>query len=740
MHHRSSLRTWIHGSVYRQPQRRFACCGVAAATKAMLSVSLLTALFTAVHASESIAEQTLLEPISESTITLVSDSQSRPTGSVLAQTMRARNLGRDRQQFTEALAALSSRDFKTYRSIAKNLQTYPLYPYLEYRYLLRQPHKINAKAIERFRANYDADRLADYLLKVWLERLKNGDETKAFISHFDQRISDDELTCFYLDKVFRRSYGDADINLAIKQWSKPRSMPAQCDYAFSRLISEGKISASIARERYLGARKAKNRSLSNYLFRFLNDIDQKKASLLERIEKTPKQLPSYQGELIKLLANSESHSWAEALFKASKPFFRQDIETTSSLLANIRRQLNSPGSDEIHSAQADSGLFSYYRDATDFVLTRAALADLSAYPSSFKKLGNPQTTVALNWQARSLIQNAQWRKLVQLINGFPDELRLEERWRYWSLRATQLGGRLSAEQREALLLLAEEPSFYGFAASVALNKPVQIKPLWQEFSADEQTKVLSNLRFRRAIEFYIHGIYSHANADWGSALRSIEKQDRPVAAYIASELGWHNQAISTAASARIWRHYGVRFPDYRIEAFIEQANRYQVPVEWLYATARQESALNPFARSSADARGLMQLLPSTAKQTASSLDIPYNESMLSNPDYNIKLGSAYLTRMFYRYNNKALASAAYNAGPHRVDQWTANMKREIPLDAWIETIRFNETRQYVQNIMSFGLIKRALNILKEDLAHSKNASLVEFNFMVGSEATVKPRK
>ena len=91
-------------------------------------------------------------------------------------------------------------------------------------------------------------------------------------------------------------------------------------------------------------------------------------------------------------------------------------------------------------------------------------------------------------------------------------------------------------------------------------------------------------------------------------------------------------------------------------------------------------------------------------------------------------------------DNEVLVSGAYNAGPHRVDQWTANMKREIPLDAWIETIRFNETRQYVQNIMSFGLIKRALNILKQDLAHSKNASLVEFNFMVGSEATVKPRK
>lgn len=707
-----------------------------------LSLLICVWLCSAVSAqtlTSSPADNLASSKVTESTITLVSDSLSRPTGSALAQVMRTRDLGLQRQQFTQALEALGKRDFKTYRTIAKSLDDYPLFSYLEYRYYLRQPQKINAKIIERFKSDYEADRLADYLLEVWLKRLKANGAVKTFLNHFQKSVSDDELTCYYLDNVFRRGYDELDKELAIAQWSKPRSMPAQCDYAFSLLISKQLIDEASARARYLGARKAKNRSLSNYLFRFLGDNDQKNASLLENIEKTPKQLADYRNELYQVLETEGNEQWAKTLFNASKPFFRQEIDKTSLLLSEFKQRIEKTNGIN-NGTEHQAGLQAFYQDAANFVLTRAALADLAAYSSTFKKLGSPQTEVALNWQARSLIQNAQWRKLVQLIDKFPDAMRLDERWRYWSLRATQLGGRLSAEQREALTLLSQEPNFYGFAASVAMNKPVQVRPLWQGFSLEQQEIILQNQIFRRAIEFYIHGIYSHANADWHTALKPLNQEERTVAAYIASELGWHNQAISTAARAKIWRHYGVRFPDYRIEAFTEQANRYQVPVEWLYATARQESALNPLAKSSADARGLMQLLPSTAKQTASKLDLAYTESMLSNPDYNIRLGSAYLTRMFFRFNNKALASAAYNAGPHRVDKWLANMDREIPLDAWIETIRFNETRQYVQNIMSFGLIKRALNVLKEDIAHSKNASLIEFNFMVGSEATVKPKR
>ena len=111
----------------------------------------------------------------------------------------------------------------------------------------------------------------------------------------------------------------------------------------------------------------------------------------------------------------------------------------------------------------------------------------------------------------------------------------------------------------------------------------------------------------------------------------------------------------------------------------------------------------PDARSSSGALGVMQLMPRTARGTAKALGIRYKSSSeLTNPSLNIKLGSQYLGQMLRRFgNNRILASAAYNAGPSRVDSW---INRAVPFDVWIETIPFSETRQYVQNVLMFSTI------------------------------------
>ena len=108
--------------------------------------------------------------------------------------------------------------------------------------------------------------------------------------------------------------------------------------------------------------------------------------------------------------------------------------------------------------------------------------------------------------------------------------------------------------------------------------------------------------------------------------------------------------------------------------------------------------------------GLMQLMPATAKQTARRHGVKYSAPIdLIDPYKNIKLGTAYLGNMFRRFsNNRILASAAYNAGPTRVKRW---LNPALPLDVWIETIPFKETRNYVQNVLMFASIySRRLNL------------------------------
>ena len=108
------------------------------------------------------------------------------------------------------------------------------------------------------------------------------------------------------------------------------------------------------------------------------------------------------------------------------------------------------------------------------------------------------------------------------------------------------------------------------------------------------------------------------------------------------------------------------------------------------------------ARSHAGAMGLMQLMPATAKETARKFGIPLaSPQQVLNPDTNIQLGAAYLSQVYGQFNgNRVLASAAYNAGPGRVRQWLRGANH-LSYDVWVENIPLDETRQYVQNVLSY---------------------------------------
>jgi soluble lytic murein transglycosylase len=126
----------------------------------------------------------------------------------------------------------------------------------------------------------------------------------------------------------------------------------------------------------------------------------------------------------------------------------------------------------------------------------------------------------------------------------------------------------------------------------------------------------------------------------------------------------------------------------------------------LLGVGRQESMFNPWVRSRAEASGLLQLMPRTALLMAGQLGLPYNRGRLTgDPDYNVRLGSHYLRSLLKRYDGEAaLAVAAYNAGPGRVDEWVRlhgdprRRDRHFLVD-WIELIPFDETRNYVQRVL-----------------------------------------
>jgi soluble lytic murein transglycosylase len=126
--------------------------------------------------------------------------------------------------------------------------------------------------------------------------------------------------------------------------------------------------------------------------------------------------------------------------------------------------------------------------------------------------------------------------------------------------------------------------------------------------------------------------------------------------------------------------------------------------EQLLAVARRESALASNAVSEVGARGLMQLLPSTARLTARKHNYRYSRSRLMRPGYNTAVGALYYADLIARYDgNRVLALAAYNAGPNRVRRWTQGT---MSLPRWVDTIPFKETREYVRAVLAYNVIYR----------------------------------
>jgi soluble lytic murein transglycosylase len=181
------------------------------------------------------------------------------------------------------------------------------------------------------------------------------------------------------------------------------------------------------------------------------------------------------------------------------------------------------------------------------------------------------------------------------------------------------------------------------------------------------------------------------------AAMALEWQDANTALVLAK---------AAASKGAIWP--GVYFPTNGIEGL-------DLPVEpeLALAIARRESEFNPAVVSGAGARGLMQVMPATARRMAGKLGLGYEPAKLTGDwRYNARLGSAYLAELVAEFGRSpALVAAGYNAGPGRPRQWIASLgdprKDGVDVVDWIESIPFEETRNYVMRVSESLPIYRA---------------------------------
>ena len=209
----------------------------------------------------------------------------------------------------------------------------------------------------------------------------------------------------------------------------------------------------------------------------------------------------------------------------------------------------------------------------------------------------------------------------------------------------------------------------------------------------------------RGLEFFARNEAVNARREWLFGADNLGPEAAREFTYAALHKGFPNFGIFLANRAGLLDEVPVRFPMLYREEFDAASKRSRLPVPLLFAITRQESAFDRQARSVADARGLMQLLPSTARWVAErTRQRAPSEAALYEPSTNINLGSTFLAGLLARYQNQLpLAAAAYNAGEGRVKKWTTGVAG-MPMDVWIETIPFNETRNYVKNVLAFRVV------------------------------------
>jgi soluble lytic murein transglycosylase len=318
----------------------------------------------------------------------------------------------------------------------------------------------------------------------------------------------------------------------------------------------------------------------------------------------------------------------------------------------------------------------------------------------------------LAWQVRAALRapgGPDWAMVRSTIERMPAELRREPAWVYWYGRALAAAGRHS-EAQDQFRAIAQRFDFYGKLAAEELGLPLTLPPRAAPPTEQQVAAFAVNAGFDRALKFYELGLRVEGNREWSWQLRGFDDRKLLAAAEYARSRGLYDRMIATSERTREEHDFAQRFPAPHRQTLARYAEAAGLDESWVYGLIRQESRFIQDARSSAGALGLMQIMPATARYVARRLGVSGDRAeRLTDLDLNLQLGTAYLRMVLDDLDgHPVLASAAYNAGPSRARAWRAALARPVDGAIFVETIPFNETRDYVKRVLANAVDYAAL--------------------------------
>lgn len=585
-----------------------------------------------------------------------------------------------RKLFLQGEKAIKKNDDLNYFRLSEKLQHYPLSPYLQYQWLRKHLHEENQ--VKQFLEQNQSSRYAKKLKYKWLHYLGKHKQWPLFLQHYTTS-KNTTLLCYQHRAQFNTGNEQAALNAAKELWSVGHSQPKACDPLFTQLQKSDFFTQDLLWQRFDAAIKNNKISLAIYVKNMMPKSHHDTAQLWLNLHRRPSrhiqqllsqtktpQSPLIFAHSINRLAN-KNLSAAIRIWDANKGDFNVDIEQANKLEKRLAFKL----------------VFKHEAGAYD----------------RLSQLDVPDTS-SREWRIRVALTERNWPNVVTSIQALSDTDKASEKWQYWLARAYIETGKTEQAQH-ILVSLAQTRNFYGYLAADKVNGMYQLSNNPIEVSSYEINQLENSKEYRVAYELMKLDRTTEAKLQWWHALNQLDKNQFVTAAKLAKKWHWDEVAIFTIAKIKQWDDIEMRFPLSYSDKIHENSAKQKLNPAIVFGLVRRESAFNEKAHSPTGARGLMQIMPGTGKQIARDFKERWRGSnSLYNPVKNIRYGSYYYQKLLKQFDgNYALALAAYNAGPHRVKKWLPKAEA-VPADIWIETIPYNETRDYVTTVLTYALI------------------------------------
>lgn len=586
-----------------------------------------------------------------------------------------------RQLFVDGRLSLSAGNVDAAAERIADLNGYPLQSYYEYLILRTRIEQAQSPQalltdIKAFGKAYGDSRSQRRLLGVLKNRLSASNDWAAYrqvaampnapthaCDDLYARVTSGEL------RAFDRSTAEL--------WTLPAKHTARCDEAFDVLIGRaGDVPTSALWKRTVALLKRGSIDQLDQMLRFFGSRDRRIVrSWIDNLDDPAAllKLESVNGNMLhhQSLVSHILRRWLRNDLPAATAFWKKHGDR-----------------------------FGFDRRELDHVIAQhavlAAKQSLPEAPALLQDAGSGDRLVRY-WKVRTALQQLQWDEVLRQLDVLTDKEQSSTRWQYWRARALEATG-LSAQANVIYQSLSDRVEFYGFLAADRIGTPYNLREQPYAVDGTALATLAADPQIAAAVEFFLVDIGWEGRRLWNKALKGAGDPTLLAAAELARTIGWYDRSYASVKKSEKLNVLRYQFPMPHQALVSSLAQNSAVDESLIYAVMRRESGYIPDVRSSAGAIGLMQLMPATARETAAKLSLGKSSWSLIDGEVNLQLGVAYLDSVLRRFDgNIAVAAAAYNAGPTRVGKWWENSS--LPTDIWVETIPFDETRDYVKAVL-----------------------------------------